>query len=524
MAVSGKVEWLSWKGYSEKKRVSLAGWLNGFAFPSRLFERVPYCIESYDILRDLESDDRLDIQRDLFERTDHSVMATAYMGIIRKNESDWLKGQLNICLKTMARLVQITAEDDIHGAELTKVLSSLPQASSAALKSALESSLYFYANGKMRKPFEKVMQHPLYLELGIDILANGLQFSLAEFQVRYATPYPHLLRNMSDSYAEIFPQLFQRFGLSKESFSQRRFQMFSECMDRFKNLTEEEPAKIVVDAWAYLENSGANLKATAREFGMDYIVFDDLTRAQNIYERAYRDRKLVIFNQPPLNLLDPSDDLFQRVNFEKLETYDELAWEGLLHRFINGQVFLANSPISDLVNDKALYSLIPDLCKLFFGQSVDLPIVDTMPCWSEEDYTKPNAQTLAWAIANKDKAVIAHRYLEGGLGIRVGPCTSKEEWDSFIETFVFDRPYLYVIRSYFPMDPDFSLRLLASMSLPEFRQDIQNASTEFSDTIFARLSTQSPLTTDNHRSFLIFPTGDAAAVPRYELEDDASIR
>lgn len=520
MSTMDKVEWLSWRGYSERKRVSLAGWTEGFAFPSRLYERIPYCIESFDALRDIDVDNRIAMQAELFERTDHSVMATLFMGLIRPDEARWLKDQLTLCLHTMVRLLQLTAADDIEGEELKKVFDALSPAKAKHLSSVLSSSLYFYANGRMRRPFATVLQQPLYLELGIDILSQGLDSTLSEFQVRYASPYPHLLQGMSQCYSKMFPQIFERFGLRQETFSARRKNLLNNCIDRFSAAATEPAARILIDAWAYLKNSGANLQATAKEFAMDYLLFDDLSRAQNVYQKAYRNKPLAIYNFAPLNLLDPSDELFDLVNAERLENYDELGWGGLLERYLNGEIFLANPPMSDLLNDKALYGLIPELCKIFFAESVDLMIGEVKACWSEDDFLKPNQPVLSWALSNKDKAVIAHRYLEGGLGIRVGPSTSSDEWESFIETFVMDRPYLYIIRDYFPMDPDFSLRSLAAMSINHLLSDMSEAQTELSDTFYARLSTESPITTENHRSFLVFPTADEAPHPRYEIEEE----
>jgi hypothetical protein len=344
---------------------------------------------------------------------------------------------------------------------------------------------------------------------------------LAEFQARYSTPYPHLLTDMDSAYKAALPEMFTRYKLQSETFAERRNRMLLDCMERFTSSGEGDASRIVLDAWAYLENRGANLIRTSQQLDADFVLFDDLQRVQNVHEKAYRNKRLAIFNQPPLNLIDPSDELFERVNAEGLESYEELGWPGLLDRYLAGEVFMANNPMSDIVNDKAIYAVLPELARIFFGENIELPIVDSMPCWSLDDHRKPNKQTLSEAKANRDQYVIAHRYLEGGMGIRVGPVTSSEEWDSFIDTFVEDRPYLYVIRSYFPMDPDMSLRILASASMQDLTADVQEAELEFTDTLYARLTTQPPLSTDNHRSFLVYRTDESAPEPRYEFEEES---
>ncbi len=514
----GKVEWLSWRGYSAKRRISLFGWTEGFAFPSRFYERVPYCIESYEHFRNVDGEERLAFQQQLLEQNDHSVMSALYPGVIKAQEIESLKHQLTIALKTIVKLLQLTTVDNIDGAELNSISKSLPPDMARYLKSALTTSLYYYANGKKRKVFEKILQQPLYLECGIDVLTSGLDKMLAEFQVRYSTPYPHLLDYMSASYGRVAPWLFEKFGLEHETFSIRRREMLNKCMDQFAALADDEPVKMVIDAWAYLNNSGANLRPTAEEFKAEYLVFDDMNSNQNPYEKAYRGKRLSIFNQPPLNLLDPNNEIFDTVNSEKLEWYDELGWEGMLDSYLNGQIFIANAPSSDIINDKALYSVVPAMAKVLYGEELSLPVVDATPCWDMDDYRKPDEAILADLKANKDKSVIAHRYLEGGMGIRVGPAISQEEWESFIDTFVVDRPYLYVVRSYFSMDPDMSLRLLACGSLPNYLCDSADTKLEFSDTAYGRLTTQPPLATDNHRSFLVFPVSPSAPEPRYEME------
>ena len=84
------------------------------------------------------------------------------------------------------------------------------------------------------------------MELGIDIMVNGLQFMLAEFpEVRYATPYPHLLKAFSDTYEEIsagaVPKIRHQI---RDFFAERRLDMMKSCIDRFASQGEDVPAKL----------------------------------------------------------------------------------------------------------------------------------------------------------------------------------------------------------------------------------------------------------------------------------------
>ena len=189
---------------------------------------------------------------------------------------------------------------------------------------------------------------------------------------------------------------------------------------------------------------------------------------------------------------------------------------------MSGGVYLASPPLTDIINDKGLSSVIPDIYRVLFGEELKIPIVNSTACWSYKNHKEANKAVLEMAKAEKDKFVISHRYLEGGLGIRVGRTLDQEEWDSFIDAFVAERPYLYVLRDHFEMDPDMSLRMLCSASIETLSSDVKSAKLELSDTIYARFTTTSPLSSDNHRSFLIFPSAKDGPEPTYEIVESNS--
>jgi hypothetical protein len=509
-----KVSRLSWKGYSSSDRVSLDGWVGALAHPVSLFEKIPYCAESISFLRESEVMRRLEMQQSLFDKIDHSAIQSIYLGIARSKDHQWILQQIELYLRTAFKLVQILAADDLGGAEVSAILNKLAPDKQAYFGSALETSIYFYTQMNGRNAFRNLLDSPFYMELGVDILANGLNLCLAELQVRYTTPYPHLLQKMNEAYESLHPELFEQFKLRTDKFPEKRLLMLQKALELFSARAKDIPQRLVIDAWGYLANEGANQKRLAADLNMKYVLFDDLNTAKNVYQRDYRDGRICIFNQPPLNLLDPSEHFFAKVNHENFEEYEELGWPGLFTRYLDEQVFLLNPPPSDILNDKALYAILPELCQMFFGCEIELPVVNCRPCWDLGNPLQPNQETLQWARENKDQAVIAHRYLEGGLGIRVGPVTTSEEWENFLATFVSDRPQLYVIRDYFKMQADTSLRLLSSFLTPDFGS---NADPEMllSESIFARVSNHSPLSADNHVGTMIFGASPDAPAPRY---------
>ncbi|MEZ4534509.1 MAG: circularly permuted type 2 ATP-grasp protein [Cyanobacteriota/Melainabacteria group bacterium] len=519
-----RVEWLHWRGYSTDSRIDLSGWNEGFSFPAVSLKKIPYCAESFNLLSTLDFNERVKLQENLFESIDHSAMACIYMGVMKPSEFELLQNQLKDCTKAMLRLVQITAQDGIDGSELATLLKSINPKQADYLKSALESSVYFYANQGFNNPFHNIKNQPLYLDYGVDLLCNGSNFMLSEFQVRYMTPFAHLLSELSDAYESTFPDLFLKFGLKKDTYETRRNKHVLECFEKFREVCgkNKELTKVVLDAWCYRKNRGASLESTAKSLSADYVLFDELKAEHNKHEEKYRDKLLAIYNQAALNLIDPVDEFYGKLNVEKLEYYDELAWQNLLERYLSGGVYLASPPLTDIINDKGLSSVIPDIYRVLFGEELKIPIVNSTACWSYKNHKEANKAVLEMAKAEKDKFVISHRYLEGGLGIRVGRTLDQEEWDSFIDAFVAERPYLYVLRDHFEMDPDMSLRMLCSASIETLTSDVKSAKLELSDTIYARFTTTSPLSSDNHRSFLIFPSAKDGPAPTYEIVESNS--
>lgn len=499
-----KADPLTWSGYSQPKRVTLYHYAPELAEPISLYETLPFCSESYKLLSAMDSAERISLHERVLEGIDHSTNLTPYLGIIEKDRAEFVHKQLELSTLSMIRLLKILAKDNCKGAEFEQICASMSPELALRFRSAMETSRHNYTQFNDANLFKNNLQQPLYLETAVDIMMNGLDMILAEFQVRYSAPYPHLLRNLNRAYKENFPDLFERFNLLTDEFPARRGRMMSDACKMFEEAFGGRAARIVIDGWAYLRNSGANWKDLARELKAGYIIFDDLRRGEHQYDRHYGYvDPIFIFNQAPVHQLDPYSPIFRCINDERMENYDELAWDGLTERYLDGEVLFAHPPITDLLNDKALYDFIPELCRIFFDTTLQLPVVQSLPFWSGDDPNEVNDVAIAKALRAKDECVIAHRYLEGGSGIRIGPAMSWEDWNKFVGDYVVERPYLYVLRDFFPMDPDISLRIVTSSLTPSMQID---APVEFTcaDTFLLRFSAQKPLTLRNSRCFLVF--------------------
>ena len=520
VVIDQKSKILYWRGYTIKKRYSQERFSEGYAQPAAYFEQIPYCIESYSYLRNVDPAQRTAMQSKYFERCDQSVMGNIYLGLVQKQEAARTREQLKLVISTLMRLMQLMSRENLNGPEFQKIFNSISPAAAAHLKNSLASSVHFYANDCAADLFKNVQEQPLYIELGTDILANGTDLLLSEFQVRFATPYAHLLTDMCEAYAELLPELWKRFDLKIDRFEAERNKLLRRAMEKFASMRDDKPIPMLLDAWAYMQNTGANWIEMARDFQMNYLLFDDLIKGRNFYETAYQNGRLSFFNQAALSLVDPSHRAFKRVNSERIEWYDELEWKDLTDRYLQGDIFFAHPPLTDIANDKAFYPALAELCKYFFAEDLKLPIMQCGRCWSDDDYTKPNFDLIASMRANKASYVLAHRYLEGGMGIKVGKLIDQKAWEDFIDTYVVPRPYLFVAREYFHMDVDFAFRILTT-GYQDRVDDVSNKPELFvSDTFYARFTTTSPIMSDNHRTVLTFEPGTNAPVPRYDLKDE----
>lgn len=496
---------LNWQGYSSRNKVTLDSYAHKLVLPLALYKNIPLCYQSVAAFLELPENERLRREAQLLKSLDDSAMMIPYAGFMPASKLNWLRKQLELYTRSVLFLAKTIAQGEEEYLE-EKLLHRLHPEVARDLKSAVNTSKLNYAqceNGS--KLFANLERFPLYAELGVDFMSSRDELVLAEFQVRYTSPYPHLLTKFLDSYRVVLPELCDRLHPHPETFESKRNALIERTHELLTKLQGKPPDKLVIDAWAYLENSGANWKALADSLGMDYSLFDDFYRDQNLIARKYRKSNVMIFNQPALHLLDPDEPTFQPINSEGLEDYPELQWAGLMRKYQEGSAYLLNPPVTDIVNDKALYGFLPAIAAAIYGETLELPVIDSIPAWSADDPSKPDQA--AFDLVRKEQAnfVVTHRYLEGGLGIKIGAKESAEEFNSFLQTFVADRPYLYVFRRYFKMEPDVSLRLLiASLSntgLPEDEPEIT-----ISDTMFGRFSHTSPIRSETAWCFGIFGT------------------
>lgn len=124
------------------------------------------------------------------------------------------------------------------------------------------------------------------------------------------------------------------------------------------------------------------------------------------------------------------DVLYRRVDDEYLDplTFNPdsmLGVPGIMDVYRAGNITIANAPGTEVADDKAVYSYIPDIVKFYTGEPAILKNVETYRC-SEPD-------SLNYVLDNLADLVVKEVHGSGGYGMLVGPAASKKELADFAD-------------------------------------------------------------------------------------------
>lgn len=503
---------LSWSGYSNFKYIPINDDLcTRLALPHEFYRDLPMLHVLLDQLNDWEELDRFNLQKLLVENIEHSSVASIYMGMVGQDWAQWLRSQIQIAYRALFEFARVLACEGATGPTLQDFTRQLDPETAARFNSLLSTSCFNYRSSDeaqdrayRQASIQASTQAPLFLDCGVDIMMGVYGPVLAEFQVRYLGPFPHLLNLLHKGYHGIYDSLMEGYQVPEDGFFDRRLQLFESVYQRVSEKGQKKTRKLLFDAWGLQAYRGGNNQELAQAFGMDYQLFDHQLKAENRYaDLAEGYEKLFIFNQPPLYLLDPEEPIFDSVTREHLEEYPELGLRGLYRDYLAGKAYFINPPVFDILNDKGLYTFIPALARYFLNESVELPITDTRECWDFENPAQLNSRVIDWLTEHQEDAVLTHRYLEGGMGIKVGKVIAPDVWKEFIETYVRAKPHLYVVRSYCHLEPDCFLRSLVSGVQTPTASGSNRLQIEISKDFYCRVSPTSPLTSEVGHSLLV---------------------
>lgn len=122
------------------------------------------------------------------------------------------------------------------------------------------------------------------------------------------------------------------------------------------------------------------------------------------------------------------DVLYRRLDDEYLDPLtfrpdSMLGVPGIIDVYMAGGITIANAPGTGIVDDKAIYSYIPDIVRFYTGEE---PLLNNVPTWRCSD-----TDSLAYVLEHLSELVVKEVHGSGGYGMLVGPAASKRELADF---------------------------------------------------------------------------------------------
>lgn len=245
---------------------------------------------------------------------------------------------------------------------------------------------------------------------GIDCIRDGQGvWRVLEDNVRIPSGVSYVLTNRQVTAAAL-PEVMGRYGVRRVDDYPTRLRA---ALANAAPAGVPDPNIVVLTPGVY---NSAYFEHTllARTMGVPLVEGRDLVaRHGNVYLRTTEglSRVDVIYRRVDDEFLDP-------VQFRSDSV---LGCAGLLSAQANGNVTIANWIGNGVVDDKLVYSYVPDLMRYYFGEEPILPNVKT---WRLEDPAH-----LAEVVDRLDELVIKPVDGSGGKGIVIGPQCNRQEID-----------------------------------------------------------------------------------------------
>ncbi|WP_372841359.1 circularly permuted type 2 ATP-grasp protein [Phaeovulum sp.] len=96
---------------------------------------------------------------------------------------------------------------------------------------------------------------------------------------------------------------------------------------------------------------------------------------------------------------------------------------GLMDVYRAGGVAIASAPGAGVADDKAIYTLVPEMIRFYLGEEPVLQNVPTWQCAKRDDY--------AYVLEHLAELVVKEVHGSGGYGMLVGPSSSKAQIEAF---------------------------------------------------------------------------------------------
>jgi len=260
----------------------------------------------------------------------------------------------------------------------------------------------------------KPVPHNIYVQIaGIDVVRTGADtFYVLEDNTRVPSGVSYMLENR-EIMLRLFPELFSGHRVAPvENYT-------DELLATLKSVA---PASAPGDPTVVLLTPGIYNSAyfehsfLADKLGVELVEGRDLLVKSNIvYMRTTEGPKRVdvIYRRIDDDFLDPL--MFRPDSM--------LGVPGLMSAYLTGNVTLANAVGTGAVDDKAVYSYMPEIVKFYLGEE---PLLRNVPTWRcrEADHLKEVLERLP-------ELVVKETHGSGGYGMLVGPMADKKTIETF---------------------------------------------------------------------------------------------
>jgi len=260
----------------------------------------------------------------------------------------------------------------------------------------------------------KPVPHNIYVQIaGIDVVRTGADtFYVLEDNTRVPSGVSYMLENR-EIMLRLFPELFSGHRVAPvENYT-------DELLATLKSVA---PASAPGDPTVVLLTPGIYNSAyfehsfLADKLGVELVEGRDLLVKSNIvYMRTTEGPKRVdvIYRRIDDDFLDPL--MFRPDSM--------LGVPGLMSAYLTGNVTLANAVGTGAVDDKAVYSYMPEIVKFYLGEE---PLLRNVPTWRcrEADHLKEVLDRLP-------ELVVKETHGSGGYGMLVGPMADKKTIETF---------------------------------------------------------------------------------------------
>ncbi len=260
----------------------------------------------------------------------------------------------------------------------------------------------------------KIVPHNSYVQIaGIDVVRTDADtFYVLEDNARVPSGVSYMMENR-EIMLRLFPELFARNSVAPvENYT-------DELLATLKSVAPHsapgDPTVVILTPGiynsAYFEHS-----FLADKLGVELVEGRDLFVKSNVvYMRTTEGPKRV-------------DVIYRRVDDDYLDPLvfrpdSVLGLPGLMSAYHAGQVTIANAVGTGVVDDKAVYSYMPEIVKFYLGQE---PILKNVPTWRCRE-----AAHLKEVLDRLPELVVKEVHGSGGYGMLVGPAADKKTIEIF---------------------------------------------------------------------------------------------